>query len=118
MSGPILYGIPNCDTVKKARNWLAKQEIKYTFHDFRKDGLTAELIKTWLKFTEWETLLNQRSTTWRKLAEADKQDLNQGKAIKLMTANPSLIKRPVLTWKDTIVVGFEQSTYRQQLKND
>jgi len=116
MTLPILYGIPNCDTVKKARNWLAKQGIEYTFHDFRKDGLTAGQIKTWLKSTAWETLLNRRSRTWRELAESDKQDLNQGKAIKLMTTNPSLIKRPVLIWKNTIMVGFDQLAYKQLFK--
>ena len=109
----ILYGIKNCDTVKKARRWLEAQQIEYSFHDFRVDGLTKELLKDFLKHIDWETLLNKRGTTWRKLPENQKQGISKQKAIILMHENPSLIKRPVLDHKGVYLIGFSENKYEQ-----
>jgi Spx/MgsR family transcriptional regulator len=109
----ILYGIKNCDTVKKARRWLETQQIEYTFHDFRVDGLTKDMLKDFLKHVEWETLLNKRGTTWRKLSENQKQGISNQKAIALMHDNPTLIKRPVLNHKGVYLIGFSENKYEQ-----
>ena len=109
----ILYGIKNCDTVKKARRWLEAQQIEYTFHDFRVDGLTKELLKDFLKHIGWETLLNKRGTTWRKLPENQKQGISKQSAIVLMHENPTLIKRPVLDHKGVYLIGFSENKYEQ-----
>jgi len=107
----ILYGIKNCDTVRKARRWLETQQIEYTFHDFRLDGLTKELLKDFLKHIDWELLLNKRGTTWRKLSENQKRDINNQKAISLMHENPTLIKRPVLNHEGKYLVGYNEDKY-------
>ena len=107
----VLHGISNCDTVKKAKKWLTEQNIAFTFHDFRKQGLT----ETWLLEAEsalgWEVLLNKRGTTYRKLDEADKQDLNKDKALALLLAHDALIKRPVLLHNGSFYCGFSDNTY-------
>lgn len=108
-----LYGIANCDTVRKARKWLAAHEVAYQFHDFRKDGLSNQQVKTWAQAVGWETLLNRRGQTWRKLAEQDKANLTEAKAIKLMAAEPTLIKRPVLEINKQVQVGFTETDYQQ-----
>jgi len=108
----ILYGIKNCDTVKKARRWLEARQIEYTFHDFRVDGLTKELLKSFLKHVDWETLLNKRGTTWRKLSENQKQGISKQKALALMHENPTLIKRPVLDHYGEHLVGFNEDKYK------
>jgi arsenate reductase len=110
-----LYGIPNCDTVRKTRKWLAAHDIDYTFHDVRKDGLSENKLKSWIKAVGWETLLNKRGQTWRKLAEADKAGLDQAKAIRLMLAEPTLIKRPVLEQAGRVLVGFDEQQYSKIL---
>ncbi len=110
---PTLFGIPNCDTVKKARRWLEQQQVDYRFHDFRRDGLDKKQLSEWLKKVDWSELLNRRSRTWRELAEQDKQDLTADKAVKLMVANPSLIKRPVLVNNKQVTLGFDQATYKK-----
>lgn len=98
LASPTLYGIPNCDTVKKARNWLTTHGIAHTFVDFKKTGVNAQLLAQWLQHTDWQTLLNRKGTTWRKLDEARKQAVvDQASAIALMQEQPSVIKRPVLT---------------------
>ncbi len=109
-----VYGIKNCDTVKKACNWLTKNNIDYQFHDFRKDGLTQSKITQWSKKIDWEILLNRRGTTWRKLSEDEKASINKSKAIKLMTEHPTLIKRPVVEHNNNVIVGFSTENYQGQ----
>lgn len=108
----ILYGIKNCDTVKKARRWLDDNNVNYQFHDFRKDGLDKATIEQWLQLVSWETLLNKRGTTWRKLEDPRKDNLNQDTAVELMLENPTLIKRPVLVTQSTTLVGFDENKYQ------
>jgi arsenate reductase len=102
-----VHGIPNCDTVKKARTWLDAQGVAYRFHDFKKDGLDAETLRGWMADAGWEKLLNRAGTTFRKLPEADRADLNAEKAVAIMLANPSAIKRPVVTGAGPVIVGFK-----------
>ncbi len=107
---PTMYGIPNCDTIRKARAWLAARGVDYAFHDYRKAGADAALLEGWAAQVGWEVLLNRAGTTFRKLPEADKAGLDRARAIALMVAQPSLIKRPVLV-ADEIVVGFSPERY-------
>jgi arsenate reductase len=102
-----VHGIPNCDTVKKARTWLDAQGVAYRFHDFRKDGLDAETLRGWMADAGWEKLLNRAGTTFRKLPEADRADLDAEKAVAIMLANPSAIKRPVVTGAGPVIIGFK-----------
>ncbi|MCB2109329.1 MAG: ArsC family reductase [Rhodobacteraceae bacterium] len=106
-----LYGIKNCDTVKKARAWLDAHKVAYAFHDYKTAGIDAARLQAWCKELGWEALLNRAGTTFRKLPDADKQDLTEAKAIKLMLAQPSMIKRPVLDLGKTRVVGFKPEIY-------
>ena len=106
-----LYGIPNCDTVKKARAWLDAKKIKYRFHDFKKDGLDAKQLKGWVDQAGLEIVLNKAGTTFRKLPDADKDGLTQAKARKLMIENPSLVKRPVLEKDGRLFIGFKPDEY-------
>jgi arsenate reductase len=108
----ILYGISNCDTVKKAKNWLETNNIDYRFHDFRKQGLEPETIKDWLSQISWDKLLNKRSTTWRNLDPEIQQSVNAETVVQLLVANPTLIKRPVLAVNGIINIGFNTDTYR------
>jgi arsenate reductase len=108
----ILFGIKNCDTVKKARRWLDDKGIDYQFHDFRQDGLNQATIGGWLEKVDWETLLNKRGTTWRKLDDPRKDKLDQTVAVELMLENPTLIKRPVLVDASTVIVGFNEDSYQ------
>jgi arsenate reductase (glutaredoxin) len=112
-----LYGIPNCDTVKKARTWLSEQGIEYVFHDFKKDGLTAAKLQSWLQASDWKVLLNTRGTTWRKLPESERAAPDESKAKSLMLAQPSLVKRPVVETGKGLLVGFDpaawQTTFEQ-----
>jgi arsenate reductase len=107
----ILYGIKNCDTVKKARRWLDANDVAFTFHDFRADGLKQSTLEAWLQKVSWETLLNKRGTTWRKLEDPRKESIDEAIAIELMLANPTLIKRPVATVNDDCFVGFKEADY-------
>ncbi|MFL0809813.1 MAG: ArsC family reductase [Agarilytica sp.] len=111
-----LYGIPNCDTVKKARKWLDSQSIDYTFHDFRKDGVSQSTIKEWAQSVGKDVLINKRSTTWKQLSDADKKhfegDTLSAKALASVVANPTLIKRPVLNQNDSVLVGFNADLYK------
>jgi len=102
-----LHGIPNCDTVKKARTWLDGQGIAYEFRDYKKAPPSPEELQGWIAQTGWEPLLNKAGTTFRKLPDADKTGLDERKAIALMVANPSLIKRPVVTGARALLVGFK-----------
>lgn len=108
-----LYGIKNCDTIKKAKNWLEQHQIDYDFHDYRKDGLEQSLLEQWCDELGWENLLNRRGTTWRKLPDSDKENITQQKAIELMLAQPAMIKRPLLDTEDQRILGFNASTYQQ-----
>lgn len=110
-----LYGIPNCDTVKKARTWLAAQGIDYAFHDYKKAGVDAAALRRWVDRLGWELLLNRAGTTFRGLPDAEKADLNADKAITIMLANPSAIKRPVLESGDVLLAGFKPDTYLSAL---
>jgi len=108
-----LYGIPNCDTVKKARAWLDAHHLDYDFHDFKKLGVCAAWLQKVVAQTGWQALLNQRGTTWRKLDDATKGAvLDQASAIALMLLQPSLIKRPVLEAKGRYHLGFSESQYQ------
>ena len=109
----IVYGIPNCDTVKKARKWLDNHNIAYRFHDFRKDGLDPSLLKKWAGKVGWEILLNRRGTTWRKLPEKTRETINSENAIRIMLENPAIIKRPVLVKGQKIIVGFNEEEYNK-----
>ncbi len=110
-----IYGIPNCDTMKKARAWLDSHGIPYAFHDYKKAGIDRQRLETWSKKVGWETLLNSAGTTFRNLPDADKQALDEDKAIDLMQAQPSLIKRPVLDVGGKLLVGFKPETYADAL---
>jgi arsenate reductase len=107
-----IYGIPNCDTMKKARAWLAEHGTEHRFHDYKKEGIDAERLEGWCKKAGWEALLNRSGTTFRKLPEKDKQALDARKAVALMLAQPSLIKRPVLDMgRGRLLVGFKPEVY-------
>lgn len=108
----ILYGIKNCDAIKKAQRWLETQQIEYTFHDFRVDGLTKDMLKEFLKHVDWETLLNKRGTTWRKLSDDIKNSIDETSSIQVMLDNPSAIKRPILENGKTLLVGFKEEEYK------
>jgi arsenate reductase (glutaredoxin) len=106
-----LYGIPNCDPVKKARTWLDQHGVAYAFHDYKKAGVEQTWLARWVGEHGWEVVLNRAGTTFRALADADKADLDAAKSIALMLAQPSMIKRPVLDLGDRTLVGFKPSTY-------
>lgn len=106
-----LYGIPNCDTVKKARRWLEEAGIAHRFHDFRKEGLDSDLMQSWIDELGWEKLLNKAGTTFRKLPDADKADIDAAKAKALMLDQPAMIKRPVLDAMGARSVGFSADAF-------
>jgi arsenate reductase len=106
-----IYGIKNCDTMKKAFAWLDGHRVAYEFHDYKAKGIDAAKLKAWSKAVGWETLLNTRGTTWRKLSPAQQANVDEAKAIRLMVENPSLIKRPVLEHGGQILVGFTPERY-------
>ncbi|QJP13339.1 ArsC family reductase [Starkeya sp. ORNL1] len=107
-----IYGIKNCDTMKKARTWLDGHGVAYAFHDYKETGIDLAHLKAWAKKVGWETLLNRNGTTFRALPEAEKQDLDEERAFALMMANPSMIKRPVLDLgRGRILVGFKPELY-------
>ena len=111
-----VFGIPNCDTVKKARIWLDEQGITYQFHDFKKQGVPAERLPDWMQAVGWEKLLNTRGLMWKKLSEAERADVDEAKALALMAQYPALIKRPVLDTGSLLIVGFTPENYAEQLK--
>ena len=106
-----LYGIKNCDTVRRARQWLNARAVPYGFHDLRGDGLDAAELERWAAIVGWESLLNRRGTTWRRLTDEQRSDMDYAKALALMLTEPTLIKRPVLVHGKTIHVGFSESDY-------
>ena len=107
-----LFGIKNCDTVKKAMRWLDQHQVPYQFHDFRKDGLDQPTIELWLNSVSWEQLINKRGTTWRKLEDPRKDQLNQQSAVELMLTHPTLIKRPVIEDAAGVSIGFNESDFQ------
>jgi Spx/MgsR family transcriptional regulator len=111
-----IYGIKNCDTMKKARAWLEGHGVAYAFHDYKADGIAGDLLKGWARVVGWETLLNRAGTTFRKLPEADKANLTEKRAIALMLDQPSMIKRPVLDAAGELIVGFKPETYAKALR--
>ena len=111
-----IYGIKNCDTMKKARAWLDKHNVEYAFHDYKTAGVDRDRLARWEKKVGWETLLNRAGTTFRKLPDKDKAGLDAGKAMRLMLDQPSMIKRPVLDLGGgRLLVGFKPETYQEAL---
>ena len=110
-----IYGIKNCDTMKKARAWLEQRGVAYDFHDYKTAGIERERLERWEKKVGWETLLNRAGTTFRKLPDKDKDNLTEAKAIALMLAQPSVIKRPVLDLGKKRVVGFSPDLYKAEV---
>jgi arsenate reductase (glutaredoxin) len=106
-----LYGIPNCDTVKKARVWLDGRGVGYAFHDYKKEGADPARLAAWSDAVGWEALLNRRGTTFRALGDDDKADIDRAKALRLMQAHPSLIKRPVAEHAGGLLVGFDAAEW-------
>jgi Spx/MgsR family transcriptional regulator len=116
MAKPItIYGIKNCDTMKKARAWLDSHGVAYSFHDYKAEGIERARLARWAKEVGWETLLNRAGTTFRKLDDADKETLSEARAIALMLAQPSMIKRPVLDLGGKLLVGFKPEIYAKEL---
>lgn len=111
-----IHGIRNCDTMKKARTWLDRHGIEYDFHDYRTAGIDRATLEEWAGQVGWETLLNRAGTTFRKLPDADRTNLTDRKAIALMLAQPSMIRRPVLRVGDQLIVGFKPETYADALE--
>jgi arsenate reductase (glutaredoxin) len=112
-----IYGIKNCDTMKKARAWLDQRGVKYAFHDYKAAGIERARLEGWAKKAGWESLLNKAGTTFRKLPDADKEGITESKAIKLMLAQPSLIKRPVLELAGgKLLIGFRPELYAVAVK--
>ena len=111
-----IYGIKNCDTMKKARAWLDAHRVVYAFHDYKAFGVDKPRLEGWAKEVGWETLLNRAGTTFKKLSEADKENIGEKKALALMLAQPSMIKRPVLDTGKKLVVGFKPEIYAATFK--
>ena len=115
-----LYGIPNCDKVRKARAWLDARGIGHAFHDYKKEGADLDRLRAWCEVAGWEALLNRRGTTFRKLAEAERAGLDTGKAVRLMAQHPSLIERPVVEHGESdgggLLVGFDEGDWDAALK--
>jgi Spx/MgsR family transcriptional regulator len=111
-----IYGIKNCDTMKKARSWLDAHKVAYAFHDYKASGIDKATLAAWAKDVGWETLLNRAGTTFKKLPDADKDNVTEKKAVALMLAQPSMIKRPVLDTGKKLLVGFKPETYAATFK--
>lgn len=115
MTAITIHGIPNCDTMKKARTWLEGQGIAHDFHDYKKAGISGEKLDAWADAVGWEVLLNKAGTTFRKLPDSDKAGIDRAKAIALMVEQPSLIKRPVLEHSGGVLVGFKPDAWAAAL---
>jgi arsenate reductase len=115
MAAAAIYGIKACDTMRKARDWLDGHGVEYVFHDYKTEGIDRGVLERWAKAVGWEVLLNRSGTTFRKVPEADRQGLTEAKAIALMLAQPSMIKRPVLEACGELLVGFKPEVYAARL---
>ena len=114
MGGSVtLYGIPNCDTIKKARNWLRDHRIDYQFHDYRKQGVDDALLQSMAAQLGWEHMLNRRGTTWRALPEAQKSQIDEASALRLMRDNPAMIKRPIMAYDNRLHIAFSDKQYQE-----
>ncbi|MEZ9628669.1 ArsC family reductase [Vibrio breoganii] len=107
----IMYGIPNCDTIKKAKKWLQEHQIEFTFHDYRKQGITNEMVSEFCDFFGWEQVLNKRGTTYRQLSDEQKQTLDRDNAIALLLEHPAMVKRPIIRIGDLLHIGFKAHQY-------
>lgn len=111
-----VYGIPNCDIIKKASSWLKNNDVVYEFHDYKKEGITVTKLKEWCGKMEWEKIFNKRSSTWKELAAATSVEVNNSKeAIAVMMKNTSIIKRPIIEVNGEVVIGFNENEYIQKL---
>jgi Spx/MgsR family transcriptional regulator len=110
-----LYGIKNCDTIKKARKWLEINEIAYQFHDYRRNGLDINLLQKFETQLGWEVLVNKRSTSWRQLGDAQKTNLSRDNVLPLLLQHPTLIKRPILVTTNKTIIGFSATQYQNEL---
>jgi len=111
---PVMYGIPNCNTMKKARSWLEERDIDYDFHDYKKMGTDEAQLKAWVKEFGWDQIINKRGMTWRKLDDDVKTNMDDSAAIAVMMDNPSIIKRPLLVIQDHKLLGFDEEAYQQE----
>jgi len=113
-----VYGIKNCNTVKKALDWLSQNNIAYNFHDFKKEPATLEKLQEWEKLTTWDTLLNKKGTTWKKLSPEEQQSvINADTANVVLLKNNSMIKRPIIELEDSLILGFDENIYNEKLNN-
>lgn len=112
-SAPVMYGIKNCDTIKKARTWLEGHGVDYRFHDYKAEGIDKARLETWVKELGWESVINRAGMTFRKLPDAEKEGLTERKAIALMIAQPSMIKRPLVEAGGKLIAGFKPETYEK-----
>jgi len=110
-----IYGIPNCDTMKKARKWLDNNNLSYEFHDYKKLGVPEKNLQQWVNKAGWEVVLNKRGTTWRKLDDSVKNNIDESSAIAVMQENSSAIKRPILEDSETLLIGFKEDEYKTLL---
>lgn len=108
---PTLFGIKNCDSVKKARKWLDSNSVDYVFHDFRVDGLDESMVNRWLAHSDWNTLLNRRSTSWKQLSETQRESVTENTVAQLLVEVPTLVKRPVLEHDKGVLIGFKENEY-------
>lgn len=113
-----MYGISNCDTIKKAKKYLDANSIDYAFHDYKKSGIDTVTLEQWLKSVSLETLINKRSTTWRQLTDEQKHQLIENQNLAILVENPTLIKRPVLIQQQHILVGFKEADYQALLEKE
>ncbi len=112
----ILYAIPNCDTVKKARNWLKNNDIEYDFHNYKKLGIDQDTLKQWVNELGWETVINRKGMTWRKLDASVRDAMDSDSAIQIMLENQSIIKRPLIIKDGKTILGFNESNYQEFFK--
>ena len=113
-----VYGLKSCDTCRKARKFLAEKDIDFRFHDVRDDGLDIQMLERWVSRIDWQKLLNRQSLTWRKIPEVDRADIDIDKALALIIANPTLLKRPILESETLLAVGFSEKRFADCLANN
>jgi len=110
---PVMYGIPNCNTIKKARSWLEQHGIDYEFHDYKKSGTDETQLKAWVKEFGWQKIVNTRGMTWRKLDDETKNSMDEAAAVRIMMEKPSIIKRPLLVMDERKLLGFDETAYSE-----